>query len=116
MLEGLMMDWPLTLTHFLDRGRRIWSGQHIITRTHDGTHRYTFKDWAGRVDRLAHALTRLGIKSGDRVATFGWNSYRHYEVYFAAPCMGAVSPQGERGAFLARFDGSDAGAGHRPVT
>ena len=44
MLEGLMMDWPLVLPHFLDRGRRIWSGQRIITRTHDGTHRYTFKD------------------------------------------------------------------------
>ena len=90
MLEGLMMDWPLVLPHFLDRGRRIWSSQRIITRTRDGTHRYTYKDWAGRVDRLAGALSRLGIKSGDRVATFGWNSYRHYEVYFAAPCMGAV--------------------------
>ncbi|HNI91291.1 MAG TPA: long-chain fatty acid--CoA ligase, partial [Leptospiraceae bacterium] len=23
-------------------------------------------------------------------ATFAWNSYRHYELYFAIPCMGAV--------------------------
>lgn len=90
MLDGLMMDWPLTLTHFYDRARRYWPGKEIVTRTADGAHRYTYGAWAGRVGQLANALTRLGVKQGDRVATFAWNSGRHYEVYFAAPCMGAV--------------------------
>ena len=32
----------------------------------------------------------LGIEPGDRVATFGWNSLRHLELYLAVPSMGAV--------------------------
>src|SRR5205807_1849054 len=43
-----------------------------------------------RVHRLAHVLTHLGIKQGDRVATLAWNNDRHVELYFAAPCTGAV--------------------------
>jgi len=39
---------------------------------------------------LANALKRLGVRQGERVATFGWNSHRHLEAYFAVPCMGAV--------------------------
>jgi len=39
---------------------------------------------------LMHALRDLGIKPGDRVATFAWNSYRHLELYFAVPCLGAI--------------------------
>src|SRR5437660_6152101 len=27
---------------------------------------------------------------GERIATFGWNTYRHLELYFAIPCIGAV--------------------------
>src|SRR5207245_1156859 len=33
---------------------------------------------------------RLGIKAGDRVGTFLWNSQEHLEAYFAVPAMGAV--------------------------
>ena len=35
-------------------------------------------------------LKRLGVKPGDRVATLAWNNYRHLELYYAVPCMGAV--------------------------
>ncbi len=89
-MEGLMMDWPLTLHHFLDRAARLFPRKEIATRTAAGMHRYTYADFYRRVHRLAHALTRLGIGRGDRVATFAWNTYRHLEIYFAAPCMGAV--------------------------
>jgi fatty-acyl-CoA synthase len=30
------------------------------------------------------------VQPGDRVATFAWNGYRHLELYYAVPCMGAV--------------------------
>ena len=40
--------------------------------------------------RLANALTRLGIVSGDRVGTFMWNSTQHLETYLAVPSLGAV--------------------------
>jgi fatty-acyl-CoA synthase len=32
----------------------------------------------------------LGIEQGQRVATFAWNNQRHFELYFAIPCIGAV--------------------------
>ncbi|GBD09031.1 Long-chain-fatty-acid--CoA ligase [Candidatus Thermoflexus japonica] len=89
-MEGLMMDWPLTLHHFLDRAARLFPRKEIATRTAAGMHRYTYADFHQRVHRLAHALNRLGIGRGDRVATFAWNTHRHLEIYFAAPCMGAV--------------------------
>ena len=89
-MDGLMMDWPLVLTHFLDRARRLHHRRVIASRHAGGVHRYTFGDYARRVDRLAAALTALGVRRGDRVGTFGWNTWRHFEAYFAVPCMGAV--------------------------
>src|SRR5690606_34622339 len=49
-----------------------------------------YGEMAARARRLASALSKAGIGSGDRVATFGWNTQSHLECYFAAPCMGAV--------------------------
>ncbi|MCK7505507.1 MAG: AMP-binding protein [Desulfobacterales bacterium] len=39
---------------------------------------------------MAGALRSLGIKKGDRVASFSLNNHRHMELYFGVPCMGAV--------------------------
>ena len=39
---------------------------------------------------MSNALRGLGVGEGDRVGTFGWNSYRHLEAYFSPPVMGAV--------------------------
>ena len=85
-----MMDWQLTLPHFLDRARRLHPRRVIASRHAGGTFRYTYGEWAGRVDRLAAALTALGVRRGDRVGTLAWNTHRHFEAYFAIPCMGAV--------------------------
>lgn len=89
-MDGLMMGWQLNLTTMLERARRLHGRREIVSRTPGGMHRYTYKEYVDRVDRLRTALAKLGIKPGDRVATFAWNSYRHFEIYFAAPCMGAV--------------------------
>jgi len=91
MLAGRMMDFPLTLTHFLERARTYYPRSEIVSRNPDKSlHRYTFADFYKRTCRLANALTRLGVKAGDRVATLSWNHYRHLEVYFGVPAMGAV--------------------------
>lgn len=91
MLAGRMMDFPLTLTHFLERARTYFPRSEIVSRNPDKSlHRYTFADFYKRTCRLANALTRLGVKAGDRVATLSWNHYRHLEVYFGVPAMGAV--------------------------
>ncbi|MSV30157.1 MAG: fatty-acid--CoA ligase [Bryobacterales bacterium] len=86
----MMMDFPLTLTHFLERAGRLFPKKEIVTRTPEGTHRYTYADFHARTHRLAHALHSLGVKPGDRVGTLAWNHYRHLELYNAIPCYGAV--------------------------
>jgi fatty-acyl-CoA synthase len=90
MQEGLMMDFPLTLQHSFDRATRLFYRKEIVTQTEGQPHRYTYKEWGARTKQLANALQQFGVETGDRVATFGWNSYRHLELYFAIPCMGAV--------------------------
>ncbi len=89
-MDGLMMDYPLTLTPLLLRAQRLFPKKEIVTKTAAGFHRYTYSDMAERVGRLANALEKLGVRRGDRVATFAWNNASHLELYFAAPCMGAV--------------------------
>ena len=90
-MKGLIMDYPLTLTQFFERARKIFHRKTMATRVPGaGLQRYTYADYADRVCRLSAALDRLGLKKGDRVGTFAWNSHRHMEVYFAAPLMGMV--------------------------
>jgi fatty-acyl-CoA synthase len=95
MHAGRMMQFPLTLTHLLDRAHRYFPRNEIVSRAPhpDGTwslHRHTWGDVYARAARLAHALARLGVRPGDRVATLAWNHHRHLEAYFAVPMMGAV--------------------------
>jgi fatty-acyl-CoA synthase len=91
MLEGLMQhDHPLTLQHVLWRMRTLNGDREVVTLTDGEPERITYVQAGERVDRLAHALTALGVEPGDRIATFAWNTQRHFEVYLAAPCMGAV--------------------------
>jgi fatty-acyl-CoA synthase len=90
MLNGLMMDYPLTLHHLYDRAVRLYPKKEIATKIGPNMHRYNYGDWGKRVKRLAGALKRLGVERGDRVGTLAWNNYRHLEAYFAIPCAGAV--------------------------
>ena len=84
------MDYPLTLTHLLERSAKLFPKKEIASKMPEGMHRYTYADFHKRVHAVARALERLGVKPGDRVATLCWNSFRHLELYFAVPCYGAV--------------------------
>ena len=86
-----MMNYQLLVPGLLDRANTYFPNKQIITREGSGVHRYTYRDLKGRVNRLCNALAGLGIGRGDRVGTFGWNTYRHLEAYFAPPSMGAVT-------------------------
>jgi len=90
-LHDLMMAYPLTLTHFFERSRRLFAKKTLATRVPGAAlFRYTYADFAERTRRLAGALGALGLARGDRVATFGWNSHRHLELYWAVPLSGCV--------------------------
>jgi fatty-acyl-CoA synthase len=89
-MQGLMSSFPLTLPHVFHRAERLFGDKRITTVTASGRERTTYADWAARTRRLAGALDELGISDDGRVATFAWNSARHLELYFAAPCSGRV--------------------------
>jgi fatty-acyl-CoA synthase len=91
MLQGLMMDYPLTVDRILEHANRMYPQKRITTKQPDGSlHRYTYANLYSRVKRLANVLAQLGVEMGDRVGTFAWNNYQHLELYYAIPCSGAV--------------------------
>jgi fatty-acyl-CoA synthase len=91
MLEGLMQhDYPLTLQHVLGRMRGMFGDGEVVTSTPGGRERASYAEVGERIDRLCRGLESLGVKQGDRVATFSWNTQRHLEAYLGVPCMGAV--------------------------
>ena len=90
MLESTMQDFPLTIGMIFRHGRKVYGGSEVMTFEGDHTRRATYAEVADRTERLAAALARLGIGTGDRVGTFCWNSQEHLEAYFAIPAMGAV--------------------------
>jgi fatty-acyl-CoA synthase len=89
-MQGLMSSFPLTLTHVFQRAERIFPEKEVVTVSRGEKERITYGDWARRTRRLAGALDALGISEDGRVGTFAWNTSRHLELYFAAPCSGRV--------------------------
>src|SRR6266850_959087 len=90
MIQSTMQDWPLTITALFKHGAKVYSDSIVATWEGDTARRASFGEVAQRAERLANALHRLGIRNGDRVATFCWNTQEHLEAYLAVPAMGAV--------------------------
>jgi fatty-acyl-CoA synthase len=89
-MQGLMQDFPLTLTHVHERAEKYFFDKGVVTVTATGKDTVTYGEWAERTRRLGGVLDQLGISRTGRVATFGWNTARHLELYFAAPCSNRV--------------------------
>jgi fatty-acyl-CoA synthase len=89
-MQGLMQDVPMTITHLFDRAEQYHGHKAIVTATGAGRERTNYATWAERTRRLGGVLDTLGISAEGRVATFAWNTARHLELYFAAPCTGRV--------------------------
>ncbi|WP_027014647.1 long-chain-fatty-acid--CoA ligase [Comamonas composti] len=93
-------NYPLLLTTFMKRPVRYYPNQvGVVYRNHvTGEYlRFTWRQWYERVSQLANAMqNRLGIESGkpgvlgSRVGTMAYNTHRHLELYYAAPCVGAT--------------------------
>ena len=89
-MQGLMQDFPLTLPHLHARAERLFADKQVVTVTAAGKQTVTYGEWADRTRRLGAVLDTLGISADGRVASFGWNTARHLELYFAAPCTNRV--------------------------
>jgi fatty-acyl-CoA synthase len=87
-----MQDGPLLVGGILRHGQQVYGESVVRTITGpDGASvEATFAQVAERAERLAKALSRLGIGESDRVGTFLWNNQAHLEAYLAVPAMGAV--------------------------
>src|SRR5687768_747159 len=90
-MQGLMMDRPLLVSGLIEHAARFHGGTEIVSKTVEGAvHRYGYSDAHSRAKRVAKALASLGVGRHDRVGTLAWNSYRHFEIYYAAAGSGAV--------------------------
>jgi acyl-CoA synthetase (AMP-forming)/AMP-acid ligase II len=90
-MRGAMMDTPLLISSLIEHAGTVHAGQEIVTRSVEGPiHRSTWGEVRERSRRLASALRRLGIEPPDRLATLGWNTHRHLEIYYGVSGMGAV--------------------------
>jgi fatty-acyl-CoA synthase len=87
----MMDDFPLSIPAILRHTATLHGHKSIVSRRADRSlHRYTYADCLARAARLGAVLRRLGIRPGERVATFAWNHYRHIECYFGIPASGFV--------------------------
>ena len=89
-LPSTMPKTPLLLASLLNRGCALQPDNLLVERTSAGYSTISLLESSKRANALAHALSRAGIKRGDRVATFSYNTNRHMACYHAVPLMGAV--------------------------
>ena len=89
-MHGLMQDRALGVPMLLRRVESLFGHKRVVTATATGETVGTWSEVAERSRRLAAVLDRLDVPVGARVATFGWNSQRHVELYVAVPASGRV--------------------------
>jgi len=88
---GLMQDVPLLTSRLLEHASYNHAATEIVSRGVGGVwQRSTWGELGSRARRVAGMLTRLGVRSGERIATLAWNRTRHLEFYFGVTGSGAV--------------------------
>jgi fatty-acyl-CoA synthase len=78
---------PLTPLGFIERAAYVFPGRTAVIH---GKRRYTWGETYARCRRLASALSRRGIGTGDTVAAMLANTPEMYECNFGVPMSGAV--------------------------
>jgi acyl-CoA synthetase (AMP-forming)/AMP-acid ligase II len=86
-----MQAYALTVDKFLDHAAK-WSGDREIVTAEAGhaVRRTRYADLRARSNFLSGALAALQLRYGDRVATLGWNTQHHLEMYYALMGSGIV--------------------------
>lgn len=90
-MQGLMQNRQLLISSLMRYAQQYYADVEVVTALGiDDTHRTDYGQVISRAGQLAHSLESLGIKQGDCIGTLAWNTYRHLELYYAVPGMGAV--------------------------
>ncbi|MCU0561238.1 MAG: fatty acid--CoA ligase [Desulfobacterales bacterium] len=79
--------YPLILKKLLTTALIYSPEREIVYRDQQ---RITYRTLHERIHRLANGLARMGVKAGDVVAVFEFDSHRYLECFFAVPGMGAT--------------------------
>ena len=77
----------LTPLSFLNRARDVFPDKLAVVY---GDHRVTYRQYHERCTHLASGLVKLGVQSGDVVATILPNIPAHTEAHFGVPACGAI--------------------------
>ncbi len=90
-MQGLMQDWPLLVHRILDHAAIQHGARQVVSRSVEGpVHRTDWSTLRARALRVAQRLDRDGVRTGDRVATLAWNTWRHLEAWYGIMGVGAV--------------------------
>jgi acyl-CoA synthetase (AMP-forming)/AMP-acid ligase II len=81
------MNVPLTPIRFLRYAEQQYPDRTAVVC---GNERFTYRQLAERVDRLASALREAGVERGDRIAFLSFNCHRLLEAYFGVLQANAV--------------------------
>jgi len=81
------MEVPLLIDDFLRRAALNYADKLAVV---DGAKRFTYRELKQRVNRLSHALLRLGVRQGDRVCILSPNSHFFLESFYATSQIGAI--------------------------
>lgn len=84
-------DYQLNTITFIKGAARTYPEVEVVSRRLDGSlFRYTYGEAYQRMQQLANALTKQGVKAGDKVAVVEWNTHRYWELYHTLSGIGAV--------------------------
>ena len=78
---------PLTPLDFLERSAAVYPNKLAVV---DGERRFSYAQFHERCHRLASALVRTGVESGDTVSIMAPNSPAMLEAHYGVPLSGAV--------------------------
>src|SRR5919106_194067 len=78
---------PLTPISYLRRAAAIFADRTAVIH---GQRRFSYREFYGRTRRLAHALSKAGIKRGDTVAILAANTPALLEAHYGVPMIGAM--------------------------
>lgn len=80
-------DFPLLIKTLLKTPLQVAPHQKIIS---DGLREYNYIEFNQRLNRFGSMLETLGVKRGNVIAVFDWDTHRYLESFFAVPMYGAV--------------------------
>jgi fatty-acyl-CoA synthase len=88
---GLMQDWPLLINRIIDYAAQQHGAREVVTRSVEGPiHRTNYQQIRQRSLQVAKRLTKDGVRTGDRIGTLAWNTWRHLEAWYGITGVGAI--------------------------